>query len=553
LLVLTSGVSTDPRLREELLSALVRHGMRLIGPNSVGLVNADPAVRLQTTFGAAGRPDHVGLAVQSGGVAVALTTALNRLSLGVSTAASTGDALDVNGDDLLAWWDADPRTTAAVLYLESLGRPRQFARLARRLAARKPVLTVRSGSSAAARRAAASHTAGSATPRVIRDALFDQAGVLAVDELAELPGLLALPSWQPLPRGRRVAVVSNAGGAGVLAADACARAGLEVNPLSEPTRTVLAALLPGAAAVTNPVDITATAPAWMCARVLERLLADADVDAVLAITVPTAAARRTEWLQSSDTPVPEPGGTRLADAHGVVDAALAAEPEGGWFTPSQIIALLSAAGLPLVDTTVVQSAAAAVRVWRTLGTPVALKADVEGVLHKSAAGAVRTGLASRAHIAAAVRGFRSRFGSHLRGILVQPMSATGLEILVGITADPLVGPMLTVGLGGTTTDLVDDRAHCLVPPTEDDLDQVLAHLRWGPRLLGRPDAASMCGSGSLRSGRSTSWCASCRPDDRRACRVPDRPESIPVRDLLHRRGRKRSRSGVNSSRCTRTR
>jgi len=132
-----------------------------------------------------------------------------------------------------------------------------------------------------------------------------------------------------------------------------------------------------------------------------------------------------------------------------------------------------------------------VRVWRTLGTPVALKADVEGVLHKRAAGAVRTGLASRAHIAAAVRGFRTRFGSRLRGILVQPMSATGLEILVGITADPLVGPMLTVGLGGTTTDLVDDRAHCLVPPTEDDLDQVLAHLRSGPRLLGRPDAASL--------------------------------------------------------------
>jgi acyl-CoA synthetase (NDP forming) len=125
-------------------------------------------------------------------------------------------------------------------------------------------------------------------------------------------------------------------------------------------------------------------------------------------------------------------------------------------------------GLPLADTTVVRSAAAAVRVWRTLGTPVALKADVEGVLHKSAVGAVRAGLASSAHIVAAVRDFRTRFGSRLRGILVQPMSATGLEFLVGITADPLVGPMLTVGLGGTSTDLVDDRAHCLVPPTADD-------------------------------------------------------------------------------------
>ena len=546
LLVITSGVSTDPLLRQELQAALSQYGMRLIGPNCVGLVNTDPAVRLQATFGTAGRPGHVGLAVQSGGVAVALTTALNRLGLGVSTAVSTGDALDVNGDDLLAWWGADGQTAAAVLYVESLSRPRQFARLARRLAALKPVLTVRSGSSAAARRAAASHTAGSATPRVLRDALFDQAGVLAVDELAELPGLLALLSWQPLPRGRRIAVVSNAGGAGVLAADACARAGLSVDPLPEPTRAALTALLPAAAAVTNPVDITATAPAWMSARVLERLLADDDIDAVLAIAVPTAAGdpfrdaalptgpttkplllvrldgsavvarrdrpqttipvfadismaaralaaavRRAEWLETDHTPLTEPAGTRLAAAHDVIGAAFAAGPDGGWLTPAQTLALSKAAGLPVAETTVVRSAAAAVRVWRELGTPVAVKADVEGMLHKNAAGGVRTGLTSRAQIDAAVRDFRARFGSALRGILVQPMSAAGLEFLVGITSDPLVGPMLTVGLGGTTTDLVDDRSHCLVPPTGDDLDQVLAHLRAGERLLGRPDAAEL--------------------------------------------------------------
>ncbi len=546
LLVITSGVSSDPRLRAELTSAVARFGMRLVGPNCIGVVNTDAAVRLQATFGTPGSPGHVGLAVQSGGVAIALTAELNRLGLGVSTAVSTGDALDVNGDDLLAWWDADERTTAGVLYLESLGRPRLFARLARRVAAGKPVLTVRSGSSAAARRAAASHTAGSATPRVLRDALFDQAGVLAVDEFAELPALLALLSWQPLPRGRRVAVVSNAGGAGVLAADACARAGLAVNALSAASREALAALLPAGASVTNPVDVTATAPPASCASVLRHLLADDEVDAVVAITVPTAvgdpfddtalpagplakplvlvrfggsvtvarrdqaqmtvpeyasasvaaralaaAARRTEWLRVDRAPVPEPAGVRLDHAHVVVDAALDAEPDGGWLTPEQAVALSAAAGLPIVDTTVVHSAAAAVRAWRELGTAVALKADVEGVLHKSAAGAVRTGLASRAQIVGAVRDFRLRFGPRLRGVLVQPMSAAGLEFLVGITADPVVGPMLTVGLGGTTTDLVDDRAHCLVPPTETDLDQILAHLRAGPRLLDRADAAQL--------------------------------------------------------------
>ncbi len=546
LLVLTSGISGDPQVRAGLTAALTRYGMRLVGPNCLGLINADPGVALQATFGVAGVPGRVGLAVQSGGVAIALTGELDRLGLGVSTAVSMGDALDVNGDDLLSWWDADERTAAGVLYLESLRRPRRFARLARRVAAGTPILTVRSGSSVAAQRAAASHTAGSATPRVVRDALFDQAGVLALDELADVPALLALLSWQPLPRGRRVAVVSNAGGAGVLAADACARAGLRVEPLAAGTRGALAALLPAGASVTNPVDVTATLPAEACAPVLARLLDDPDVDAVVCLTIPTAAGdpfadaalpagptakplvlvrlggsvtiarrdrpgttvpefadassaaralaaavRRREWLSSDRSVDPEPSGTRIADAHDVVAGALAARPGGGWLDPQEVAELAAAAGVPLVDTIVVQTAEEAVRAWRACGTPVAVKADVEGVLHKSAAGAVRTGLDAPERIAAAVGEYRARFGDRLRGVLVQPMAPAGLEFLVGVSSDALVGPMLTVGLGGTATDVVDDRTHCLVPPTVADLDGVLARLRAGARLLGRQDAAGM--------------------------------------------------------------
>ncbi|MFC4944915.1 GNAT family N-acetyltransferase [Pseudonocardia sp. GCM10023141] len=571
LLVITAGVTTDPDIAARLAAVLDRYGMRMVGPNCVGLINTDPAVRLQATFGGPARAGTVGLAAQSGGVAIALTAELDRLGLGVSTAVSTGDSVDVNGDDLLLWWAQDGRTEAAVLYLESLRRPRQFARLARRLAGRMPVLTLRSGSSDAGRKAAASHTAGTATPRVVRDALFAQAGVLAVDELGELSGVLAVLSWQPLPAGPRVAVLSNAGGAGVLAADACARYGLVVQPLSPATREGLAALLPDTAVVTNPVDVTATVSAAAYGRVVERVLADPDVDAVLVISVPTGAGdplagivpvtdgrpgkpvvavrlgqaatveRLTVLGAATDVPVPAfadpaaaaralngavrratwlrrpPGLSRpprrvdATRAREVVDTALVASPQGGWLEPEQAAELAAAAGLPLAATTVVHSVAAALRCWRDHGGPVALKADVPGVLHKSREGAVRTGLDSRQQIAEAVRGFRTLFGARLRGIVVQPMASAGVELLVGVTGDALCGPLLTVGLGGTTTDLVDDRSHCLVPATDADLDELVDGLRAAPRLLGGDHGSAL--RASLRDAAARlGWLADQLPE-----------------------------------------
>ena len=213
--------------------------MRMVGPNCLGIVNTDPAVRLDATFAEPAPAGVVGLVTQSGGVAIAVQEELGRLGLGVSTAVSTGDKYDVSGNDMLLWWHGDERTRLAVLHLESFGNPRKFSRFARRLAERMPVLTVRSGSSAAGQRAAASHTASTATPRVTRDALFRQAGVLAVDRLDELTELVATLSWQPLPAGRRTAIVCNAGGVGVLAADACEAHGLIVPPLSDRTQRAL--------------------------------------------------------------------------------------------------------------------------------------------------------------------------------------------------------------------------------------------------------------------------------------------------------------------------
>lgn len=545
LLVITSGVSSDPTLAAGLWAAVERYDMRLVGPNCLGVVNTDPAVRMDASFGVDALPGPIGVVTQSGGVAISLLADLERLGLGVSSMVSTGDSHDVSGDDLMLWWAQDDRTRAAVLYLESLRQPRKFARLARRLARRMPVLTVRSGSTVVGQRAAASHSASTATPRVTRDALFRQAGVLAVDRMSELTELLAVLSWQPLPAGRRVAVVSNASGAAVLAADAAVRYGLAVPSLAPRTQDRLRRLLPATAAVANPVDTTATIDPASYGAALAELLADPGIDAVIAVVAQTAlggplagiapavAARdavvpkpvlvvrlgqaagidrlgsldrdhpvpsfadpaaaaaalrhtveRAEWLARPGTQTEEPLGVDADAAQELVGKFLADQPAGGWLDPVQTQALLRTAGLPVGRLDVVHEVAGALAVRRTTVGPVALKADVPGLLHKSHADGVRTGLDTAAEVSHAFDELTDRFGGQLRGVVVQPMAHPGIELLLGVTGDPLFGPLLTFGLGGTSTDLVADRAHCLVPATDADVDELLDSLRSSPRLFG---------------------------------------------------------------------
>ncbi|NUT92779.1 MAG: GNAT family N-acetyltransferase, partial [Saccharothrix sp.] len=284
LVVITSGVDA-----EALMAAVRRHGMRLVGPNCVGVAGGEPGARVNATF-VRDRVESggIGVVTQSGGIAIAVLEALGRLGLAVSDLVSTGDKYDVSGNDLLLWWERDDHTRAVVLYLESFGNPRKFARLARRVARRKPVVALRAASSEAGQRAAASHTASTATPAVTRDALFRQAGVIAVDGVTELVEVLAALHATPLPAGRSVAVVSNAGGLGVLAADACVHNGLSLADLGPGTVEALRALLPGPASAHNPVDTTAVVDDETYARCLDLVAADPAVDAVIAVTVPTA-------------------------------------------------------------------------------------------------------------------------------------------------------------------------------------------------------------------------------------------------------------------------
>jgi acyl-CoA synthetase (NDP forming)/RimJ/RimL family protein N-acetyltransferase len=295
LVVITSGLGASG---PDLLAVCRRYGMRLVGPNCFGV--AVPPLGLDATFAASHpAPGAAGLVVQSGGIGISLLAHLSKLGIGVSSFASVGDKYDVSSNDMLTWWEQDGQTKLAVLYVESFGSPRKFARTARRVGQRMPVLTVVGGRSAAGQVAAASHTAAAATPLVTREALFGQAGIIAVPDLGELVEVAALLAAEPLPAGERVAVVTNAGGAGVLTADACGDHGLRVPVLSAATRRRLASLLPSGAVVRNPVDTTAAVTQDAFRAALEAVAADDGIDAVLAVTVPTAVADLTEAVRGS--------------------------------------------------------------------------------------------------------------------------------------------------------------------------------------------------------------------------------------------------------------
>lgn len=292
LVVVTAGL--DHSQAEALLTACRTYGMRLVGPNCLGVANTDPELSLDATFAAEHpRPGSAGVAVQSGGVGIALLDGLSRLGIGVSSFVSLGDKYDVSGNDMLQWWESDGRTDLALLHLESFGNPRAFSRTARRVTRRIPVLTVDAGRTDAGRKAAASHTAAAATRTMTRGALFTQAGITATRSVGELLETAALLHSQPLPEGSRVAIVTNAGGAGVLTADACAEAGLALPPFTPAMIDELLAVLPDGAAIGNPVDATAAVSEEQLTECVDRLTRCPGIDAVIVALVPTAVAAAT--------------------------------------------------------------------------------------------------------------------------------------------------------------------------------------------------------------------------------------------------------------------
>jgi acetyl coenzyme A synthetase (ADP forming)-like protein len=551
LVVISAGfaeVGEGGRARQgELLAVCRRHGMRLIGPNCLGIVNTDPEVRINAMFGPLPPPPgRVGFSSQSGALGLAAVDYAGSLGLGISTFVSAGNKADLSGNDLLNYWESDPRTDVILLYLESFGNPRKFGRIARRVGRTKPIVVVKSGRSVAGARATSSHTGALlAASDVTVDALFRQAGVIRTDRLEELFDVAALLASQPLPAGRRVAIVTNAGGPGILCADACEARGLETPPLAEETQSGLRAILPAEASVGNPVDLIAAATADQYREALRLVLADPNIDAAVAIFIPPLvtraedvaravvevarsaevrkpllgvfmsargapaelrtdgvtipayafpesaafalahAARYAEWRARPPEPPVMLEELRRDEAAGLVAGALARG--GGWLEPGEVAQLLACYGLDVAEQRLVGTPEEAGRAAGEIGGPVALKAIAPAVLHKTEAGAVRLGLQGESAVreaAAAMGRSLSATGTPPSGFQVQRMVPAGAEMIVGVVHDPQFGPVVACGAGGVLVELLGDVSVRLAPLGQGDAAEMVRELKSFPLLTG---------------------------------------------------------------------
>lgn len=544
--VISSGfaeVSLSGRETEQRLRTMVRaSGMRLVGPNCMGVLNTDPQVLLNATFTTPALPPagNIGMLSQSGALGLAMLDYVQSLQVGISTFVSVGNRADISSNDLLAYWADDPRTDVIVLYLESFGNPRHFARLAPTVARRKPIIAVKSGRSTAGGRAAASHSASLATNDTAVEALFEQAGVIRANTLQELFDVAVLLATQPLAPGPRVGVVTNAGGPGILLADMGETHGLTLPELSPETRATLRTFLPPQAGFANPVDMIASATPEQYTRTIEAVGADANVDALVVIYIPplvtdpqaiaqaiaqgagkvpaqkpvlsvfmTAQGAPSALHTGPRGPLPtyifpesaalalaatqrygrwraRPSGTpqQLSPfAHSavraVIERVLADATDSVWLSPDDLATVLQAAGIPMVQA-IQTTPDAAVATAERLGYPLVAKIISPDVLHKSDVGGVILGLDTPDAVAAAVNTLVERarqLGARLDGILLQRQVASGLEALVGVTTDPLFGPLLVCGLGGTLVEVLHDVAFRLTPVSDTDAAEMLTTLR----------------------------------------------------------------------------
>jgi acetyl coenzyme A synthetase (ADP forming)-like protein len=532
LCVISSGfaeVGSEGAERQERLLELVRsHGGRLVGPNCLGI--AIPPLSLNATFGPRPLPPGpIAFSSQSGALGLALLEKAAERRLGFSAFVSVGNKADVSSNDLLEWWEDDNATEVVLLYLESFGNPAKFSRLARRVARRKPILALKAGTTNAGAKAASSHTAALAGSDAAVDALFRQAGVLRAETLVELVDAASLLASQPLPQGRRVGVLTNAGGLGILCADACEKAGLELPELGEETRAALAEIFPADASLANPVDMLGSATAATYLAAIPPLLADKRLDALIVLFVPPVvagagevadairqavadagrdkpvlavvmsadgtppallesgspvssfpypesaaralglAASRADWLRQPAGQVPALDGIDRASARRAVE-----ESAEGWLSPEPTRRLLEAYGVPLVPELRAGSAEEAVEAAGELGFSVVVKTAAAGA-HKTESGGVALDLRDQEHVAAAAE----RIGAP---VIVQAYVTGGAELLAGAVQDPVFGPLVAFGPGGVLAELIGDAGFRLAPLTDTDARE-LVHAGKAGRLV----------------------------------------------------------------------
>lgn len=526
-------------LEKKLLDVVHKYGMRMVGPNCMGVINTDPAVSMNATFARIpALRGRIGFMSQSGALGEAILEYAEEVETGFSAFASVGNKADVSGNDLLEYWEHDPRTEVILLYLESFGAPRRFKEIARRASRNKPILAVKAGTTYAGARAASSHTGALVTREVATDSLFEQCGVVRVTSIEELFDVSSALANQPLPEGDRVAIVTNAGGPGILATDACVNLGMQVGPLTEKTMRELSEILPPAASVQNPVDMIASAGPDEYRKCLKLVLEDPNVDALIVIFVspvitdPKAIAEAViQGTKGAKKPVLAcfMGNVRVGVEEGVEKArripfyvfpesaarSLAAmakykswrdKPEGkivdfkvdfdsaakavkkaapGAPMDTDLVwDVLEAYGLPVARTKEASSSGQAVEAAEEMGYPVVMKISSPKIMHKTDVGGVISDLRSANDVVKAFTKMRQAFpkAKDLLRVAVQPMIQSGREVIIGVTHDPAFGPLVMFGLGGIFVETLRDVSFRIHPITDVDAVEMINSIR-GRALL----------------------------------------------------------------------
>jgi acetyltransferase len=546
LIVITAGFkeigSDGARLEARLAAKLKRYRMRMIGPNCMGVVNTEDAVRLDATF-AATMPvkGNVGFVSQSGALGEAILADAVDSGLGVAMFVSMGNKTDVSGNDLLEYWEGNPDIQAILMYLESFGNPRRFTAIARRVTRTKPIVAVKAGRTAQGAAAATSHTGSIVGLDIASDTLLEQCGVLRVSSMEEMFTLAPALVNQPVPEGNRIAIVTNAGGPGILCTDALIAAGLTLAELQPRTRRGLAKALPPEASTANPVDMIASADASRYRASLELVTKDRNVDGIIAIfvspimidayevAVAIAAAadgkkpvlsvfmgkQRSDegvaWLRRNRVPVyrfPENAAAAMAglaryrvlrDRPVGKVVTFAADPGRArraivsarkakrmMLSAREVSEVLSAYGFPLVRSIACTSAAEAVEAAHSIGYPVVLKVVSDAIVHKSDVGGVKLDVRNADEIARAFSEVHSRLKSKdaKLKIAVQPMIARGRETILGMTRDAQFGPVLMFGLGGIFVEVMKDVTVRIHPLTDVDARAMIERIKGFPLLAG---------------------------------------------------------------------
>lgn len=502
--VLTGGFAEidNPDGQAELVRIAHRYGMRLIGPNCLGVLNTDPAIRLDATFASstpvAMGPAGVGLAAQSGALGIAVLDAASACGLGLSSFVSLGNKADISGNDMLLYWAGDPRTRVIGLYLESIGNPRRFRRIAGEVARTKPIVALRSGRSVAGARAGISHTAAAMTSDAVTQALFRDAGVISADTTEELIDLLTLLGTEPVPAGRRVMILGNAGGSLALAADAAEAVGAVLPQLTAATAELLKTAMKGAVTPANPVDLGTTSSPETYRAALEVLLRSGETDAVVVLHVATAA-------QSTDTVIRAIEQTKLdaGTAVTMAGALIGAQPPRGGAMPWYGFAESAAHAVGRVGELAGWRARAAASVPGATGTPpvpAEIDTDAIGELLETAPRSpdgwlsaaattqllqligVPTGTNREVPGAAAAARISAPTGSS--ELTVQPLISPGLELLVGLDNPAQGMPVVIVAAGGRHEDVLDDRVLRTLPLSDGDASDMVGQLRCAPLLSG---------------------------------------------------------------------